>query len=176
MNSDFLMSLSHFAFAVLSGIYGFIFPKSWVDYFFIFYLFAVTISWSSLNGECVVTYLAKCKTDINYIPGKNVKNNDDFYIFPGVSDQTINMILNILMIGWIIGIYIVFKRNDYPEIIAVSFMTVCLIYKFLLMTYENHHENAEFHLYQKFVLCALIFLLFATLYHTKIWNVEAHAV
>jgi hypothetical protein len=88
------------------------------------------------------------------------------YIFP-IKPETSNMIINLLMIFWWYGIYITFRRNKYPNELALFFINIWVIYKFLLFTYKNHHENIEFQFYQKIILYILIILLLATIYYTK---------
>ena len=160
------IGILHTALSCFVSLYAFIFPKNWFDYVYIFYTFFVTITWTICNGECIITYLVKRESNINYIPGKNINDNSDMYIF-STTPETLNMILNLLMIFWWYGIYITFRRNKYPNELALFFVNTWIVYKFLLLTYKNHHKNIEFQTYQKFILYILIILLLTTIYYTK---------
>lgn len=166
MENNFIVGVVHFLFSILIASYAFITQKNWGDFIYIFYTFFVLISWTSCNGECLVTFLSKRSTDIHYIPGKDVHNNEDMYIFP-ISNESVNMILNILMSLWWYGIYKVLHRNKYPDFIAFSFIITWIFYKFLLLTYTNHDSNNEFHNYQKIALSIFIILLISVIYYTK---------
>jgi hypothetical protein len=85
-----------------------------------------------------------------------------------ITHESLNMLINLLMIIWMFGIYITFIRNKYPSKLALFLIFIWIIYKFLLLTYKNHHKNIEFQFYQKIILYILIILLLAIIYYTKI--------
>jgi len=167
VEAKYIIGTLHFIFSLLVSSYSFIFSKNLFDYIYIYYAFFVIISWSMCNGECIITYLIKRNDSPDYVPGRDVLNNDDMYIFP-ISNNTTNAILNILMMIWLFSIYIVMVRNKYPVYIPAALITIWIIYKFLLHSHTNHHDNANFHFYQTITQFILITILAITIYHTKI--------
>lgn len=166
MDSNFIVGVLHTIITIFVCSYAFIFPKNNFDFIFIFYTLFIVTSWSSLNGECFITYLMKRKSDIHYIAGQNVHDNSDLYVYP-ISDKSANMLINIIMIIWWYGTYIVFRRNKYPHILALTFINTWIVYKLLLMTYDNHHNDEEFLWYQRIIFCIFITVIMFTLYYTK---------
>jgi len=171
MDQKYTIGVLHFLISLMISSYALIFSKNSFDYVYIFYTICVIISWTLLNGECLVTYLIKINEDEKYVPGKDVLNNDDMYVCP-ISNENTNIIINLSMLLWWYSIRTVMIRNKYPEYIPLSIIFLWIMYKILLHTYENHHENGHFHFYQRVICAFLILLLGITIYHTKIKILE----
>jgi hypothetical protein len=143
-----------------------LFTKSWFDYIYIYYTLSVILSWTLLNGECIITYLIKIKNDNNYIPGKNVLKSDDMYFIP-IPNNYIDFILQFSTIIWCYGLYKVFIRNKYPTFLPILIGISILSYKLLMHCCINHHNNMMFHYYQKIISYTMIIEYLLTIYFTK---------
>ena len=154
--NTFLTSILHILIFIFTSFYVFIFPKNNFDFIYLFYSFTVILSWTLLNGECYITYLIKKIQDPNYVPGKNVMNNEDLYILP-FPKNVINMWIDFIMVIWWVSIYYVFHRNKYPKIIPFILISCWVLYKIILGMYEHHDTNKKFHYYQSILFYILFF-------------------
>jgi hypothetical protein len=155
-----IIGFCHFVLALFISFF-FIFKKSYYDYIFLYYSMGVLLSWTLFNGECVITYYIKLLNDNNYIPGKDVNKNIDMYLFDN-SEYIMNIIINILMIIWWYCLYIVFSRNKIPIYISLSFISIFIFYKLLIILNENHHINNNFLFIQN--ICRYIIIIIIMLY------------
>jgi len=156
----------HWSWYVILSIYAFIFPRNWFDYVYIYYWILIFLQWTLINGECIITYYSKTQIDPSYKAGKNPMDNRDMYVLP-ISDEMNNLIIQVLLIVWLVNMYIVYNRNRFPRWISITFVISFIIYKWLMITNENLHENEKFQLYQRVISYVLLGLLAATWYYTK---------
>ena len=168
--NTFLASILHILIFIFTSFYAFIFPKNSFDFIYLFYSFTVILSWTVYNGECYITYWMKLIQDPNYVPGKNVMNNKDFYVLPFPKNM-INMWIDLTMMIWWVSIYYVFQRNKYPKIIPFILISCWALYKIILGMYENHDTNKEFHYYQG-ILFYILFFDFLYFMYYKFYTIK----
>jgi hypothetical protein len=126
-----ILGVVHFFFAVIMGIYGFIFRKNNFDLFYLFYNLIVAMSWSFYNGECILTYWIKKYRDPEYTAGVNPTDLADMYLLLG-SKELVYLIMSLGIVSSPISFYIVFKRNHFPFYIYFPYCISFLLYNFLL--------------------------------------------
>lgn len=161
-----IVGLIHFFIICILCFYGFFSQKKILfDYIYIYILLLVVILWNIFNGECFITLFIKKLNNKNYINGSDLKNQADFSFLP-ISNDNINLIINIFFIFSIFSIYIVSNRNNFPLIFILSIIIVFILYKFFITIYENHHINSDFQYYQRIIFYILLIQLIILIHFT----------
>jgi hypothetical protein len=124
-----LVGFLHFIFFLFISIYGFAFKKNKFDYFYILLNMLIFLSWTFFEGECYISYYEKKKKNKDYVAGSNNQNVDDMFLWLGPEYEDIFYVLvRVLSIFGYISIYLVLKRNDYPNYIIYSYILMYLLY------------------------------------------------
>jgi len=136
---------------VFNSLYGFVFKKSWFDYFYLWAFYAVVLHWMFLNGECWITYAYKKMKDKNYQAGDRVAENEIQPLL-NVSDGTYRQIIaaHFFLVG--ISIYLVAKRNKIPLVLCFVFYFLTLANGFALSGLDRKGYEAM----KEFIKYALI--------------------
>lgn len=164
MDIAFLTGSAHLGILAFLAFYIFIIRKRhWGDWIYIYYSFAVLLSWTLLNGECAVTYALKCLQKNKCIAGKEVYEENDLYILP-VSVFWQKRIVDLLFVFWWYSLYHVFGRNRISSSISIAFIGAWAFYRILLELNTNYYKNSTFQIWQAlvFILTSVLLLLVVT--------------
>ena len=124
-----LIGFLHFLFFLCISVYGFIIKKNKFDYFYILLNVLIFLSWTFFEGECCISYYEKKKKNKDYVAGSNNINIDDMFLWLGAEYKDIfYVVLRIFSIASYISIYIVLKRNGYPNYIIFSYIFMLFLY------------------------------------------------
>jgi hypothetical protein len=124
-----LVGFLHFIFFLFVSTYGFAFKKNKFDYFYILLNMLIFLSWTFFEGECCISYYEKKKKNKDYVAGSNNQNVDDMFLWLGPEYEDIFYVLvRVLSIFGYISIYLVLKRNDYPNYIIYPYILMYLLY------------------------------------------------
>jgi hypothetical protein len=89
----------------------------------------IFLSWTFFEGECCISYYEKKKKNKDYIAGSNNQNVDDMFLWLGPEYEDIFYVLvRVFSIISYISIYLVLKRNDYPNYIIYPYILMYLLY------------------------------------------------
>ena len=159
MDVAFLTGSAHLGILAFLAFYIFLIRKRrWYDWVYIYYSFAVLISWTLLNGECAITYALKCLQKNKCIAGEEVFEENDLYILP-VSVFWQQRIVDLLFVFWWYSLYYVFVRNKIPVLISIVFIGSWAFYRILLEFNTDYHKNAVFQFWQAIVFIVTAILL-----------------
>ena len=162
-----ILGIIHLFFAIIIGIYGFIFKKNKFDLLYLFYNFIVAISWSFYNGECILTYWIKKYRDPKYIAGVNPTDLEDMYLLLG-SKELVYLIMTLGIVLSPFSFYIVFKRNHFPFYFYFPFCISFLLYNVLLRFISLKKQSNLYNNIQNiFKVIFITFTLLATYFVYK---------
>lgn len=160
------MSYVHLFVFIFIAFYGFVFSKNKFDLFYLFVTYGTVTQWTFLNGECVISYLYKRKEDPNYIAGKEIETNE-FQLMYNIPHDIMRFIVLLQTVLWLIGTYLVFKRNKFPLSMSISFVSLFLIYYLLRKWTSEPYKNQTFLIFQEIIKYSLLLygiILFYGLY------------
>lgn len=134
-----IIGFLHFIFAIFISTYGLFIKKNKYDNLYLFYIILLIISWTFYNGECLISYYTKKNNDKDYVAGTETSDLQDIYeIFGKNSKNIIDNIIIFSLMSNVISQYIVFSRNEYPDIISISVPFIYITYCIMLrIKYSN---------------------------------------
>ena len=160
-----LISLLHFIFTILVAIYG-LFPRNWFDYFYIYYIILLSISWTMYNGDCLISYYFMKMKNPDHKPGSTLYSednaNDLAEIIPLKYYQPIS---NMLTFGFIFSFYVVCSRQKIKRYIFVPFSFAYITYIILLNTYRNLDADPVMYFVQRIFMIYFIIILYLITYN-----------
>ena len=87
------------------------------------------IIFTFFEGECYISYYEKKKKNKDYVAGSNNINIDDMFLWLGPEYKDIfYVVVRVFTIASYISIYIVLKRNGYPNYIIYSYIFMLFLY------------------------------------------------
>jgi hypothetical protein len=126
---DFISGV-HFLLFIFNSIYAFIVPKGWFDVYYLWGMFATSLSWTLLKGECILSVLYKKYKNPNYRIGEN-RSVDDLTTLFGERYKIYMEYLNLpIMVLQSYNIYIVLKRNHISSVFAYLYFIYILGLRF----------------------------------------------
>ena len=157
-----IISILHGLLALFLNIYGFITNKSWVDFYYLLYIYAVSFSWTLYNGECLITYYYNKQKNPNYKAG-NFKEESDLHHMLGKEYEPLLkkhhvFIVSVLIVVTILSMYRVMNRHKFP---IISIYSLLFIYGSYYVTIMN---SMDCHV----LFCPL--LLGCLLYILSVWK------
>jgi hypothetical protein len=161
---DKTIGVLHILYAIFMSCYGLIFKKNSFDYIYIILTVFTVITWTFYNGECVLTYLIKKNKDKNYIAGTESTDITDMYLLFG-SKEIVYFIVTISLFIYMISLYLVLKRNNFPYFIYYPLPLFQLLYAISLrIEHKNLHKNKLFLISQNFFKIYFIINIISILY------------
>lgn len=108
--------------------------KSWWDMVYMYYYLALYMSWTLLNGECLISYVDKKLSSTDYAAGQDATSLNDFDMVFGKGSYT--YIFPVLMLGMAAGNLIVFGRNKalVPFGWTAAMVAYLIVYLLMLRT------------------------------------------
>lgn len=156
-----LSSVLHFCLGITLASYLFVArTRNLFDFFYVFGIYAMFLHWTFLNGECIVSYLAKKKDTPNYVAGQNSFKHDffaEFDFFPPILLKIYGFMTFCLILY---NVVVVSIRNYVPIWIAMAFIGLNLLYYTGSYLFKNLHKNRRFHFFQDIIKYGLIIWAF----------------
>jgi hypothetical protein len=145
--NDLFIPIVHFITIIFSSSYAFIFKKNKFDFIYLLISYLVLLHWTFFNGECSITYYFKKQKDSNHIAGKDLHINEFTILFKEHANiiKFFNIACNILLV---ISLYITFNRNNIPDYISITFLSIFEIYSCGVYFFTNHYKNETFLMFQ----------------------------
>lgn len=163
--NDKIIGILHLLFAIGISTYGIFFSKNMFDSIYIIFNILILISWTFYNGECFLTYYIKKMKDKTYIAGTESTDINDMYLAIGSKEiayifVTISVFLNM------ISLYLVLKRNSFPDFIYILLPIMHLLYTLSLrIQHTDLYKNKLFLTFQEifkyyFIVCFIYIFVF----------------
>jgi len=149
-----IFGLLHIILTGMSSIYGLITTKSWLDKLYIYYICIICISWTSFNGECILSLVFKTLNNVK----SDYARSDDMVLWFGDVRMYENFVL-VCYISTMISIARVLYRNHIPIPLIILFTIMSIIYVKLIRYYKNKCDNVIFLSVQSIFKLLCIYLL-----------------
>jgi hypothetical protein len=156
----------HMVAAILTALYGFLFPKNALDSVYLVVMYLILLHWTFLNSECIVTYYFKKVNDPTYVAGKDASTTEVDALFKDYPN-TIQVGMFLKKLVWTMSIYIVLKRCHFSQGMTLAFPGLFLIYYIVKIFTEDHYKNEPFLIIQEIIKYSTILygiLFFSILY------------
>jgi hypothetical protein len=157
------LGILHFVIFLFTITYVFLFPTAtWVDILFIYYFLLVNIHWTFLNGECVIAYIYKKFTYDDYYVGKDPVDISDIghtlEKYLGIPLNVFNVLLICMLALYIVNVYIVLIRNEFPDYVIVILISAYVTYLCLLRS--NLCQLTYYYTYIHYTLYITVFVVY----------------
>jgi hypothetical protein len=128
----YLISIAHSFFSLFLVSYGILFTRSRFDYVILIIIFLISLSWSLLKGECLLSYYLKKYNDPNYKLGSNIYSEDMYIIFgkkyiPYLK-QFFTMITPLIAV---ITLYLLLKRQHFTSLEILFYPIIHYVYYYI---------------------------------------------
>jgi hypothetical protein len=138
-----LIPLLHICWTLFLAIYGFITSKNEVDYYYIIYIYAVALSWTFYNGDCLITYYYNRQTNPSYQAG-DYKEHSDLHLILGKKyvpffKRHHNALVSVIAFVSIISTNIVLVRHHFSYPSLGILLSVYMLYYVSIMAKLNLH-------------------------------------
>ena len=159
------MALLHFCLTIFNMFYGFFTKKNSFDFFYLFLIYAINLSWTFYDGECPMTYYHKKNIDPSYKNGDTKLSNDLATIFGKKVESIVNKNFKIIStIGIVIfslSFYLVMIRQKFP---TISIFILIFITGSYCITINN---NMHFHSFYRILLIGCLLYIFSMYLKSK---------
>lgn len=157
-----IIAVLHGLFALFINIYGFVTKKNRLDYYYLLYIYAVAVSWTFYNGDCLITYYYNKQINPSYQAGDFTEMSDLHLLFgknyvPFLKKHHI-IIVSLMTLVTILSMYRVFIRQGFSVLATCILLAIFILYYISIMNKMNLHS------------IFFILLLVCLLYILNIWK------
>ena len=178
-DSTVFVGALHLLFSFLIAFYGIVFPRNPWDAAYVGYVFLLVFSWTSMHGECLISYWVKIAEEPGYVAGLDPNRLSDFdamgfivNTFMNPSNQSsspwydVFAQLPVLEVLNYISLYLVMQRNQFSVgFILATILMITTYNRCVKWFHTSLHEKTEYLLLQEFYKVYFFFGFLIVLYH-----------
>lgn len=154
--NDIIIPLLHLILIITTSIYGLVIEKNQIfDFIYFLIIYIILLSWTFLNGECLITYYFKKYQDPDYIAGKEL-HDDEFKTIINGYDNIIQVLIIIGNLFLIFSVYTVLCRNNISNYMNLTFLIIYQVYFYGLYFFKDHYKNKTFFKFQDVIKLSII--------------------